>query len=67
MTGDIRQIGDKLIINVRLINASDDSQIWGNQYVKTSGDVIAAQNEIAQAVAQNLRLKLTNTEQQQLG
>jgi serine/threonine protein kinase/Flp pilus assembly protein TadD len=66
VTGDIRQIGDKLIINVRLIDASDDSQIWGNQYVKASGDVIAAQNEIAQAVAQNLRLKLSDTEQQQM-
>ncbi len=67
VTGDIKQLGDKLIINVRLIDPSDDSQIWGNQYVKTTADVIAAQNEIAQAVAQNLRLKLTNLEQQQLG
>ena len=66
VTGDIRQLGDKLIINVRLIDASDDSQIWGNQYVKNSADVIAAQSEIAQAVTQNLRLKLTNAEQQQM-
>ncbi len=67
VTGDIKQLGDKLIINVRLINASDDTQVWGHQYVKTSTDVIAAQNEIAQAVAHNLRLKLTNSEQKQLG
>ena len=67
VTGDIKQIGDKFFINVRLIDASDDSQIWGNQYVKTSGDIIAAQNEIAQAVVQNLRLKLTNSERQRLG
>ena len=67
VTGDIRQIGDKFIINVRLIDASDDSQIWGSQYVKTSGDIIAAQTEIAQAVARNLRLKLTTVEQRQLG
>ncbi len=66
VTGDIKQLGDKLIINIRLIDASDDTQIWGNQYVKTSADIIATQNEIAQAVAQNLRLKLTNSEQQQL-
>jgi tetratricopeptide (TPR) repeat protein len=66
VTGDIKQLGDKLIINVRLINAGDDSQIWGNQYVRTSSDVIATQNEIAQAVAQNLLVKLTETEQQQL-
>ncbi len=66
VTGDIRQLGDKLVINVRLIDASDDSQIWGSQYVKSSADVIGAQNEIAQAVAQNLRLKLSNIEQQQI-
>ena len=66
VTGDVKQIGDKFVINVRLINAGDDSQIWGNQYVKTSADIIAAQNEIAQAVAGSLRLKLTNSEQQQL-
>jgi TolB-like protein/Tfp pilus assembly protein PilF len=67
VTGDITQSGNKLIINVRLINAADDSQIWGNQYVKSSGDLIAAQNEIARAVAGNLRVKLTETEQQRMG
>ncbi len=67
VTGDIKQLGDRLVINVRLIDASDDSQIWGNQYVKTSGDIIAAQNEIAHAVANNLRLKLSNSEEKQLG
>lgn len=66
VTGDIKQLGDKLVINVRLIDVSDDSQIWGNQYVRTSADIIATQNEIAQAVAQNLRVKLSNVEQQQL-
>ena len=66
VTGDIKQLGDKLVINVRLIDASDDSQIWGNQYVKNSGDIITAQNEIAQAVAANLRVKLTDSEQRQL-
>ncbi len=66
VTGDIKQIGDKYVINVRLINASDDSQIWGNQYVRPSTDILAAQNEIAQAVAQNLRVKLSDSEQQRL-
>ncbi len=67
VTGDIKQLGDRLVINVRLIDPSDDSQIWGNQYVKTTADIISAQNEIAQAVANNLRLKITSSEQQQLG
>ena len=66
VTGDIKTLGDKLIINVRLINAVDDSQIWGSQYVRTPADLIATQNEIAQAVAQNLRLQLTRSDQQAL-
>ena len=66
VTGDIRQIGDRLVINVRLVNAADDSQIWGNQYVSTLTDVIAAQNEIAQAVARNLQLRLTPSDSMQL-
>ncbi|MDI1242990.1 MAG: protein kinase [bacterium] len=66
VTGDIKQLGDKLVINVRLVDAADDSQIWGNQYVSTLTDVIAAQNEIAQAVARNLRIKLTPSDTAQL-
>jgi serine/threonine-protein kinase len=67
VTGDVRQVGDKFIINVRLIDASDESQVWGSQYVKSSADVLAAQSEIAQAVAQNLKVKLSSAEEQRLG
>ncbi len=66
VTGDIKQVADKLVINVRLVNGADDSQIWGNQYVSTLTDVIAAQNEIAQAVARNLKVKLTPSDTAQL-
>ncbi len=66
VTGDIKQVGDKLVINVRLINAADDSQIWGNQYVSTITDVVATQNDIAQTVARNLKVKLTASDTAQL-
>lgn len=67
VTGDVKQLGDKFVINVHLIDASDDSQIWGHQYVKGSSDLITAQNEIAQAVAQNLQMKLTATDARLFG
>jgi len=66
VTGDVRQMGSDFVINVRLIDARDERQIWGDQYVKSSNNLIAAQNEIAQAVAQNLRLKLSPTDTQLL-
>ncbi|MDQ3750332.1 MAG: protein kinase [Acidobacteriota bacterium] len=64
--GDIKQVGDKIVINVSLIDPNDGSQIWGEQFVKNSSDVIATQNEIAQSVAQSLRLNLTDAEKQTL-
>ncbi len=64
--GDIKQVGDKIVINVSLIDPNDGSQIWGRQFVKNSSDVLATQNEIAQSVAQSLRLNLTDAEKQQL-
>jgi len=66
ITGDIKQLGDRLIINVNLIDAKDDSQIWGNQYVRSASDIFAVQTEIANAVAQNLKVRLTDNETQLL-
>jgi len=64
--GDIKQIGDKIIVNVSLIDPNDGSQIWGKQFVKNPSDVLTTQNEIAQSVAQSLRLNLTDAEEQTL-
>jgi TolB-like protein/Tfp pilus assembly protein PilF len=66
VTGDIKQVGDKIFINVNLIDPNDGSQIWGKQFVKNSFDVVAAQTEIAQSIAQNLQLNLTDAEKRQL-
>ncbi|CAN5577217.1 hypothetical protein BH10ACI1_BH10ACI1_33540 [soil metagenome] len=66
LTGDVKQIGDQLSINVELIDVKDNHQIWGEQYVRKFADVFAVQSEIAQEISTNLRLKLTGAEQQKL-
>ncbi len=66
LTGSVRQIGDQLVINVRLDDAQNSRQIWGEQYVRKFADILAVQNDIAQAVSTNLRLKLTNADERQL-
>ncbi len=66
VTGDIRQIGDRLVINVRLIDGKDDSQTWGDQYVRTLSDVVTLQNEIARDVARKLGTRLSGAEEQKL-
>ncbi len=66
LTGSVRQIGDQLIINVRLDDAQNNRQIWGEQYVRKFADILNLQNEITQEVSANLRLKLTNADERQL-
>ena len=66
LTGRVRQRGDSLTIGVELINARDNSQLWGQQYSRKLADVFAVQEEIAKEVSDKLRLKLTGTEKEQL-
>jgi TolB-like protein/Flp pilus assembly protein TadD len=66
LTGRLRQRGDGLTIGVELINAQDNSQLWGQQYNRKLADVFAVQEEIAKEVSQKLRLKLTGAEEEQL-
>jgi tetratricopeptide (TPR) repeat protein len=60
------QRGDGLSISVELINAQDNSEIWGQQYNRKLADVFAVQEEIAKEISEKLRLKLTGAERQQL-
>jgi adenylate cyclase len=66
LTGRMTQRGDGLSINVELINAQDNSQIWGQQYNRKLADVFAVQEEIAREISEKLRLRLTGAERQQL-
>src|SRR6266496_4273021 len=66
LTGRLTQRGDGLSISVELINAQDNSQIWGQQYNRKLADVFAVQEEIAQEISEKLSVKLSGAEQQQL-
>ena len=66
LTGRVTQRGDGLSISVELINAQDNSEIWGQQYNRKLADVFAVQEEIAKEISEKLRSKLTGAERQQL-
>jgi TolB-like protein/Tfp pilus assembly protein PilF len=66
LTGRVTQRGDGLSVNVELINAQDNSQIWGQQYNRKLADVFAVQEEIATEISEKLRSKLSGAERQQL-
>ena len=62
LAGRVRQLGDRLIIAVELINVINDSQLWGEQYNRNLSDIFDVQEEIAREITEKLRLRLTRKE-----
>jgi len=63
LTGRLVQQGNDLYVNAELVDTSDDSHIWGEEFNRKSSDILPLQQELAQIIAQRLRVKLS-TEQQ---
>ena len=66
LTGRVTQRGDALAISIELVDAGDNSQLWGQQYNRRLSEVFAVQEEMANEIVEKLRLKLTGSERQQL-
>ncbi|HEX9959542.1 MAG TPA: protein kinase, partial [Pyrinomonadaceae bacterium] len=66
LTGWVMRRGENLQISVELINARDDTQIWGEQYSRRADDLLAIQSDISREIADKLHPRLTLSEQKQL-
>ena len=66
LAGRVLQQGDRLTISVELIDGRDRSQVWGEQYVRSSADLLQVQADISREIARTLQLRLTSGEQQRL-
>jgi TolB-like protein/DNA-binding winged helix-turn-helix (wHTH) protein/Flp pilus assembly protein TadD len=64
--GRVTQHGDSLTISAELIDARDNSHIWGQQYNRKPSDILGLQDEIAREMTTALRLRLTDEEQKRL-
>jgi serine/threonine-protein kinase len=64
--GRLLQQGDNLTIRVELVNVSDGTELWGQQYNRKVADLFAVQEEIAKEISDKLRLKLSGAERQKL-
>jgi eukaryotic-like serine/threonine-protein kinase len=60
--GSVQRAGDRVRLNVQLIDARNDAHIWGEHYDRDVADVFAIQSEIAQRIADQLRAKLSLSE-----
>lgn len=58
LEGSVRTAADRVRITAQLINAATDTQVWSETYDRSLGDIFVIQDEIAAAVATQLRIKL---------
>ncbi len=63
LAGSLRRIGNRLRINAQLIDAANEFPLWSERYDREMEDVFAVQDEIAQSIAEALRIKLSPQEQ----
>jgi TolB-like protein/Flp pilus assembly protein TadD len=66
LEGSVRRIGNRVRVNVQLINANNDEHIWAEDYDRDLTDVFAIQTDLAQKIASSLQAKLSPNEKERL-
>jgi tetratricopeptide (TPR) repeat protein len=66
LSGRLLLRGDMLVIRTELIDVTDGSQLWGQEYTRKLADVLALQDELSREISRGLRLGLTREEEQKL-
>src|SRR5882724_2135180 len=66
LMGLVRQTGERLNVQVDLVDATTGAQLWGEEYERKLSDVLLVKQTIAREVTEKLRLRLTGEQQQRL-
>ncbi len=61
--GTLVRVGDQVRVTAQLIEAETDQHVWAGRYERSSRDILLMENEIARAIAEQLRGKLNPQEQ----
>jgi serine/threonine protein kinase/Tfp pilus assembly protein PilF len=64
LEGRVQKSSDAVRVNVQLIKAANDSQLWADTFDRKLTDIFSVESEVAKAVADQLRAKLTGQEEQ---
>ncbi len=66
LEGSVRKAGERLRVNVQLINVSNGFQLWSDRYDRSLEDVFSVQDEIAENVVTALKGILTPSEKEKI-
>src|SRR5438477_785721 len=66
LEGSVRRVGNRVRVNVQLINTANDEHMWAEDYDRDLTDVFAIQTDLSQKIANELRAKLSPSEKAQM-
>ena len=66
LEGTVRHSGDRVRISAQLIQVKDQTHLWAKNYERDLGDILALQQEVAEAIANEVEIKLTPEQKAQL-
>jgi TolB-like protein/Tfp pilus assembly protein PilF len=64
LEGSVQKSGNVVRVNVQLIKAANDSHLWADTFDRKLTDIFSVESEVAKAIADQLRAKLTGEEEQ---
>jgi len=64
LEGSVQKTNDQVRVNVQLIRAANDSHLWAETFDRRLTDIFSVESEVAKAIADKLRAKLTGQEEQ---
>lgn len=66
VTGRVVPRGDDYQIRVELVDVRENKQLWGENFTRKASDVQILQTDISREIAENLRLRLSGAQTEQL-
>jgi eukaryotic-like serine/threonine-protein kinase len=66
LKGHVMQRGNDLEISAELVDARDDSHIWGEQYSRKAADIFALQGDLAKEMTTMLRMRLSGEDDKRM-
>ena len=64
LEGSVQKRGDAVRVNVRLVKAANESHLWADTFDRKLTDIFSVESEVAKAIADQLRAKLSGQEEQ---
>jgi serine/threonine protein kinase len=62
LQGSVRRLANRVVVNVQLIDARNERQLWSERYDRTMSDMLSLQGELAVEIARELRATLSPAE-----